>query len=127
MKKEEVERIFDRAKHEVERAKHEALALLCSEPSQAVDQPLPEWMNKEELANYWGMKSTSGIVSWTKRSEFPLPHGYMGDMLRFPRKECDQWAREEADRNRNNPAKTPTKDNTRRRGLSAVASPQGGQ
>jgi predicted DNA-binding transcriptional regulator AlpA len=95
-KKEEVERIFDRAKYE-------ALALVCGEPAPVLtkqQETTPEWLTKEQLAAYWQLSSISGIEKWIKRKsdQFPLPHAYMGDLLRFPRKEVDQWALAEAER-----------------------------
>lgn len=95
MKKEEVERIF-------ERAKHEALALLLSEPqqSQVNEESLPEWLTEDQLMKYWQLDSTSGIRSWRKRTleQFPLPHGRCGDLVRYNRKACDQWLIDEATR-----------------------------
>ena len=46
--------------------------------------------------------TTAGILKWSKRplDHFPLPHGYMGDLLRFNRVEVDLWAHEEAERRR---------------------------
>lgn len=97
-KKEEVERIFDRAKFE-------ALALLLAEPPQATgaEESLPEWLTEEQLMRYWQLDSTAGIKSWRKRAadKFPLPHGRLGDKVRYNRTECDRWAREEAARNSN--------------------------
>lgn len=97
---EEVERVF-------ERAKHEALALLASTPRQSGAEPPPEWMTDVELARHWrllkdGEPVTAGIRSWTKRppDEHPLPHAYMGDLLRFKREDVDRWAVEEAERRR---------------------------
>jgi len=117
-KKEEVERIFDRAKYE-------ALAVICAEPrpTAVCDKPLPEWMDKEQLAEYWGLESTSGIISWTKRTEFPLPHSYMGDLLRFNRQKVDQWSEEEAVRKK---LSRPKKDlQQKKRCHLSVAPPQG--
>lgn len=103
MKKEDVERIFDRAKHE-------ALALLLSEPARSSDattESLPEWLTEEQLMNYWQLDSSSGIRSWRKRpiDQFPLPHGRCGDLVRYNRKACDQWLQDEATRKKL--AKTP--------------------
>jgi len=41
-------------------------------------------------------------MKWARRSEseHPLPHAYMGDLLRFHRTDVDLWAREEAERRR---------------------------
>ena len=67
-----------------------------------------EWMSATQLAEYWhlhndrGEPTVAGIIKWAKRSpsQFPLPHAYMGDLLRFHRDEVNQWAREEAERRR---------------------------
>ena len=93
-----------------ERAKHEALALVVAAvPSESAGQtePAPEWMTDVELAHYWrliknGEPVTAGIRSWAKRApdEHPLPHAYMGDLLRFKREDADKWAVEEAERRR---------------------------
>src|ERR1043165_4600142 len=95
MKKEEVERIFDRAKHKT-------LALLLSEVRQSnvAEEILPEWLTEEQLMKYWQLDSTAGIRSWRKRplDEFPLPHGRCGDLVRYNRKACDQWLQDEATR-----------------------------
>lgn len=102
--------VADRISDIFDRAKHEALALLLSAPpSQLSNQaePAPEWMTDIELARYWrllkdGEPVTAGIRSWAKRppEEHPLPHAYMGDLLRFKREEVDRWAVEEAERRR---------------------------
>jgi len=91
-----------------ERAQHETLALLQSRPTQKVVVPVREWMSATQLAEYWQLyndknePTTAGILKWSKRSpgQFPLPHAYMGDLLRFNRVEVDLWAREEAERRR---------------------------
>jgi hypothetical protein len=65
-------------------------------------------MTAIQLAEYWqlynkeGEPTTAGILKWAKRlpDEFPLPHAYMGDMMRFHRDEANQWAKEEAERRR---------------------------
>ena len=98
-----VERIF-------ERAKHEALALVVSAGTAKPDgaEPSPEWLTDVELARYWrlfnrdGEPVTAGIRAWAKRppAEFPLPHAYMGDLLRFRREDADRWAVAEAERRR---------------------------
>jgi hypothetical protein len=100
---ERVSDIFDRAKCE-------ALALLLAEPPSrqtGQPEPAPEWMSDVELARYWrilkdGEPVTAGIRSWAKRppEEHPLPHAYMGDLLRFKREDVDRWAVEEAARRR---------------------------
>jgi len=91
-----------------ERAQEEALLLLQSRPKEQVSSPVREWMNATQLAEYWQLyndknePTTSGIVKWAKRppEDFPLPHAYMGDLLRFNRDEVDRWAHEEAERRR---------------------------
>jgi hypothetical protein len=49
-----------------------------------------------------GEPTVAGIIKWPKRppNQFPLPHAYMGDLLRFHRDEVNQWAKEEAERRR---------------------------
>ena len=94
----------------LDKAKHEALALIVAAvPSQSagLTQPAPEWMTDVELARHWrllkdGEPVTAGIRSWVKRppDEHPLPHAYMGDLLRFRREDVDRWAVEEAERRR---------------------------
>ncbi|MGI9168522.1 MAG: hypothetical protein ACR2G5_19405 [Pyrinomonadaceae bacterium] len=78
------------------------------ETESSTAEPIPEWMTAAQLARYWqlvnanGEPTTAGITKWVRRSEneHPLPHAYMGDLLRFHRTEADLWAREEADRRR---------------------------
>jgi hypothetical protein len=94
----------------IDRATEEAIALLLTrrEPAQPSVESSPEWMTASQLARYWqlvnanGEPTTAGIMKWAKRAEneHPLPHGYMGDLLRFHRDEADLWAREEAERRR---------------------------
>lgn len=65
-------------------------------------------MTDVELARYWhifnkeGEPVNAGIRAWAKRppAEFPLPHAYMGDLLRFRREDADRWAVAEAGRRR---------------------------
>jgi hypothetical protein len=84
------------------------LVLLQSESTAHAPDPEPEWMTASQLARYWqlvnanGEPTTAGIIKWARRSddEHPLPHAYMGDLLRFHRADVDVWAREEADRRR---------------------------
>jgi hypothetical protein len=91
-----------------ERAQEETLALLQSRPTEHEISPVREWMNATQLAEYWQLyndknePTTAGILKWAKRSteQFPLPHAYMGDLLRFNRDEVDRWAHEEAERRR---------------------------
>lgn len=91
-------------------AKHEALAFLLAAPLSlpaGQSEPASEWLTDVELARYWrllkdGEPVTAGIRSWVKRppEEHPLPHAYMGDLLRFKREDVDRWAVEEAERRR---------------------------
>jgi hypothetical protein len=92
-----------------ERAQDELLMLLRSQESAANPiTPQREWMSATQLAEYWQLynennePTTAGILKWAKRpaDKFPLPHAYMGDLLRFNRDEVDQWARQEAERRR---------------------------
>ena len=101
--KEKLTRVFDRATQD-------AIALLLShrENQQPSPEPIPEWMTASQLARYWqlvnsnGEPTTAGIMKWARRSEseHPLPHAYMGDLLRFHRDDVDVWAKEEAGRRR---------------------------
>lgn len=101
--KEKLTRVLDRATQD-------AIALLLTqrEIEQPSAEPAPEWMTASQLAHYWqlfnanGEPTTAGIMKWAKRceNEHPLPHAYMGDLLRFHRQEVDLWAREEAERRR---------------------------
>lgn len=91
-----------------ERAQNETLALIQSRPAEKIDTPVREWMSATQLAEYWQLyndrnePTTAGILKWSKRppDQFPLPHAYMGDLLRFNRDEVDLWAREEGERRR---------------------------
>jgi len=91
-----------------ERAQNEMLALLRSTPAEKPAAQLREWMSAVQLAEYWQLyndknePTTAGILKWSKRplDQFPLPHAYMGDLLRFNREEVDLWAKEEAERRR---------------------------
>jgi hypothetical protein len=88
----------------------DAIVLLLdeSETEKITTEPLLDWMTASQLARYWqlvnanGEPTTAGITKWARRSEseHPLPHAYMGDLLRFHRDEVNQWAREEAERRR---------------------------
>ena len=101
--KEKLTRVLDRATHE-------AIALVLAQPEteRAQAEPVLEWMTATQLARYWQLvnandePTTAGILKWVKRSEndHPLPHAYMGDLLRFSRQEVDLWAKEEAQRRR---------------------------
>ncbi|HUE84008.1 MAG TPA: hypothetical protein VMM84_18035 [Pyrinomonadaceae bacterium] len=91
-----------------ERAQIETLALLQSRPPEKIIAPVGEWMSAPQLAEYWQLyndknePTTAGILKWSKRpaEQFPLPHAYMGDLLRFNRVDVDVWAKEEAQRRR---------------------------
>jgi len=101
--KEKLARVLDRATQD-------AIALLVShrENQQPSAEPIPDWMTASQLARYWqlvnanGEPTTAGIMKWARRSEseHPLPHAYMGDLLRFHRDDVDAWAKEEAGRRR---------------------------
>jgi hypothetical protein len=101
--KQKLDQLFDRTTLD-------AIALLVAESeSEAIaPEPLHDWMTASQLARYWqlvnanGEPTTAGIMKWARRSEdeHPLPHAYMGDLLRFHRTDVDVWAREEADRRR---------------------------
>jgi len=101
--KEKLTRLFDRTAYE-------AMTLLLAQPDPEIAQaePMLEWMTASQLARYWqlvnaeGEPTTAGIIKWARRSEneHPLPHAYMGDLLRFHRNDVDVWAREEAERRR---------------------------
>jgi hypothetical protein len=98
---EEVVRIY-------QRAQTETLALIQSRPAEINGSPVREWMSASQLAEYWQLyndknePTTAGILKWSKRrpEQFPLPHAYMGDLLRFNRGEVDLWAKQEAERRR---------------------------
>jgi hypothetical protein len=85
-----------------------ALLLAESESETITPEPLLEWMTASQLARYWQLvnansePTTAGIMKWARRpeDEHPLPHAYMGDLLRFHRADVDVWAREEAERRR---------------------------
>lgn len=101
--KAKLNQLFDRATLDV-------IALLTAEanPDKHLAESPPDWMTAAQLARYWQLvngndePTTAGIIRWAKRSanEHPLPHAYMGDLLRFNRAEVDAWAREEAARRR---------------------------
>ena len=94
----------------IDRATQDAIALLLTqrEAAQPSMESEPDWMTATQLARYWqlvnanGEPTTAGITKWARRTEneHPLPHAYMGDLLRFNRVEVDLWAREEAERRR---------------------------
>lgn len=85
-----------------------ALLLTESKPDKLLSESPPDWMTASQLARYWQLvnsddePTTAGIMKWAKRrtEEHPLPHAYMGDLLRFNREEVDLWARQEAERRR---------------------------
>ncbi len=92
-----------------EPTKDELLVLLRSyESAGSPVAPPREWMSATQLAEYWQLynennePTTAGILKWAKRpaDKFPLPHAYMGDLLRFNRDDVDRWARQEAERRR---------------------------
>jgi hypothetical protein len=101
--------LLDQVSRIYERARAEVLTLLrSSEPAEQPVMPPREWMSATQLAEYWQLynennePTTAGILKWAKRSadKFPLPHAYMGDLLRFNRDDVDRWARQEAERRR---------------------------
>lgn len=106
----QAEDLKDKLDRVLDRARHEAIALILAQPPTHMTAPefQPEWMTATQLARYWQMvnandePTTAGILKWAKRpeSDHPLPHAYMGDLLRFNRADADQWAREEAERRR---------------------------
>ncbi len=93
-----------------ERARQELQALIASQPPPppTIAPVIGEWMSAAQLADYWhlhndkGEPTVAGIIKWAKRpqDQFPLPHAYMGDLLRFNRDEVNQWAKEEGERRR---------------------------
>jgi hypothetical protein len=94
----------------LDRATQDAIALLLAqrEVESLPVEPTPDWMTASQLARYWQLlnanaePTTAGIMKWARRSEseHPLPHAYMGDLLRFHRDDVDAWAKEEAGRRR---------------------------
>jgi len=100
--------LADRVARICERTRSEVLELLQSQPAEKAVVLLPDWMSAVQLAQYWQLyndknePTTAGILKWSKRplDQFPLPHAYMGDLLRFNREEVDLWAKEEAERRR---------------------------
>ncbi len=100
----------DRLASVIDRATQDAIALILAkgETEKPSVEQTPEWMTATQLARYWqlananGEPTTAGIIKWARRSKngHPLPHAYMGDLLRFQRDEADLWAREEAERRR---------------------------
>ena len=103
-----LERLVAELNRIYERAQEETVLLIQSRPMEQVSSPVREWMNATQLAEYWQLyndknePTTAGILKWAKRprEQFPLPHAYMGDLLRFNRDEVDLWAHEEAERRR---------------------------
>src|ERR1700704_7036706 len=101
--KEKLTRVLDRATQD-------AIGLLLTqrEIEKPSVEPVQEWMTATQLARYWQLvnandePTTAGILKWVRRSQndHPLPHAYMGDLLRFNRQEVDLWAKEEAERRR---------------------------
>lgn len=117
-----VERVKEQVESICERVKHELLAVVIELPTQSESAAtsVQEWMTAAQLAEYWqlhnkeGEPTTAGIIKWAKRApdEHPLPHAYMGDMMRFNRDEANQWAKEEAQRRRAQQARSRLKDVT---------------
>ena len=103
-----VEDLAEQVARIYQRAQSETLALIQSRPAEQIVPTLPEWLSATQLAEYWQLyndkdePTTAGILKWSKRptDRFPLPHAYMGDLLRFNREEVDLWAKEEAERRR---------------------------
>src|SRR5437867_12117017 len=101
--KEKLTRVLDRATQD-------AIALLIAqrEVESLPAGPTPEWMTASQLARYWqlvngnGEPTTAGIIKWARRSEdeHPLPHAYMGDLLRFHRTDVDVSGSAEDERRR---------------------------
>jgi hypothetical protein len=91
-----------------ERATNEMLVVLKTTPATKTPVKTQDWMTATQLAEYWQLyndknePTSAGILKWAKRTpnQFPLPHAYMGDLLRFNRNEVDLWAKEEAERRR---------------------------
>lgn len=81
------------------RTTDEAIELISlqSEKTVTAPDPLSDWMTASQLARYWqllnanGEPTTAGIMKWARRpeDEHPLPHAYMGDLLRFHRTDVD--------------------------------------
>ena len=102
------EELLAAASHIYQRAQSETLGLLKSRPIEKAISVSREWMSATQLAEYWQLyndknePTTAGILKWAKRpkDQFPLPHAYMGDLLRFNRDEVDRGAHEEAERRR---------------------------
>src|SRR6266851_6298486 len=100
--------LADRVARICERTRSEVLELLQSQPAEKAVVLMPDWMSAVQLAQNWQLyndknePTTAGILKWSKRpsDQFPLPHAYMGDILRFNRDEVDLWAREEGERRR---------------------------
>jgi hypothetical protein len=100
--------LADRVARICERTRSEVLELLQSQPAEKAVVLMPDWMSAVQLAQYWQLyndknePTTAGILKWSRRplDQFPLPHAYMGDLLRFNREEVDLWAKKEAERRR---------------------------
>ena len=94
----------------IDSASQEAIVLLPTQHETAEHslESASEWMTASQLARYWqlinanGEPTTAGIMKWARRTddEYPLPHAYMGDLIRFRREEVDRWAHAEAGRRR---------------------------
>lgn len=106
MKKELLDKIIEIFR-DAERKAADILAMVEADVT-AESSVAQDWMSPLQLAKYWqlsnpkGEPTTGGIWKWTRRKpdEFPLPHAYMGDLLRFHREDVDRWANEEAERRR---------------------------
>ena len=94
----------------IDSAPQEAIVLFQTQRDAAEPdvESASEWMTASQLARYWqlvnanGEPTTAGIMKWARRpdDESPLPHAYMGDLIRFRRDEVDRWAHAEAGRRR---------------------------
>jgi hypothetical protein len=94
----------------IDSALQEAIVQFQTQRQSADDtvESASEWMTACQLARYWqlvnanGEPTTAGIMKWARRpdDEYPLPHAYMGDLIRFRRDEVDRWAHAEAGRRR---------------------------
>ena len=102
--------IKERLARVIDSAPEEAMVLLQTkhEAAETSVESAPEWMTASQLARYWqlvnanGEPTTAGIMKWARRpdDDYPLPHVYLGDLIRFRRDEVDRWAHAEAERRR---------------------------
>jgi hypothetical protein len=94
-----------------EGAQNELLASLQSTPAEKPAAQPQDWMSAIQLAEYWQLDNdkneptTAGILEWLKlpSDHFPLPHAYIGDLLRLNREEVDLWARKKLKAKDNSP------------------------